>query len=212
MSEGRRDLTQGYFQDIEMIRRVVTEQDGRLYYAEWLNAALGVLILAGTAAMGALVSTASFAVSRAALWVWLPLGFLWLAFAVGSAVRRLLRQPFPLFAQRFRKFVLTEVGVYAAVGTLAAQVFSAAGPRPGLALLMLVPHVMILGFYTVGALHYTGLAMVVIGLTTAALAPPSAAAMIIDGVVGGGALIITSLQLFRSGIGAGAGAGATSLR
>ncbi len=212
MSEGRRDLTQGYFQDIEMIRRVVTEQDGRLYYAEWLNAALGGLILVGTAAMAVLINTAGFAFGRAALWVWLPAGFLWLAFAVGSAVRRLIRQPFPLFAQRFRKFVLTEVGVYAAVVTLAAQVFSVSGPRPGAVLLMLVPHVMVLGFYTVGTLHYTGSAMVVIGLATVALAPPTLAAMVIDGVVGGSGLIITSLQLSRSEISGAAGGTATSLR
>ena len=198
MPNGVRDPTSAYFHDTEIIRRVVTEQDGRLYYAEWLNAAFGVLVLLGTAAMAAMVVWLRFDPSAAALLVWIPCALLAAAIAVMSAVRRLINESFPLFTTRFRRFVVTEITVYLVVGSLAALLWSSGGARPGVPLLLIVPHLTLLGFYTVGSLFYTAFAALAVAFGLLAFAPATFAALLLDAIAAAALLIASSIQMYRS--------------
>ncbi len=188
----------GYFQDTEMIRRVVTEQDGRLYYADWLNAAFGVLVLLGTVSMVVLITHAGLDARAAALSVWIPIAAVALGLAAITSVRRILHQSFPLFAQRFRKFALTEIGVYLVIGALVALLWASNAVRPGAPLLLIAPHLFLLGFYTVGTLHYTAFAVIAVAFGLLALAPPTLSIMAVDGVIAAGVLIISSIQMSRA--------------
>ena len=200
MTEMQRDPAQGYFQDTEMIRRVVTEQDGRLFFAEWLNAALGALLLAATAATATVLSAEHGSLEAAVRFVWIPAAVLAAVVVVGSCARRVLHEPFPLFTLRFRKFVLTELGVYAVLAVFAALLADSGGWRPGVPLLLVCPHLLILGFYTVGSLQYTAIVVAAAAIGVLLLAPEVFAAYLFDAVIAAAALFAGSLQLYYSSV------------
>ena len=198
MAETQRNPAQGYFQDTEMIRRVVTEQDGRLFFAEWLNALLGALLLAAAAASAALMEHTSPA--QTVRFVWFPTAALATLVVVGSCARRVLHESFPLFTQRFRKFVLTELGVYAVFAVFALLLADSGGWRPGVPLLLVCPHLFILGFYTVGSLQYTAIATGVVAIGLLILAPATFATYLFDAVIASAALFVSSVQLYYSNV------------